>query len=57
MLCNKGNDGQVLSFYQMHVGLTAIPNTVVNIGKMGLTTPYSVAVGYKWKMTNGPGVS
>ena len=39
-----------------YFGLTAIPNTVVNIGKQGLTTPYTVAVDINGNEQNGTGI-
>ena len=41
----QGADGQAdVSLSNAYFGFTAIPNTVVNIGKQGLATPYTVAV-------------
>ena len=39
-----------------YFGLTAIPNTVVNIGKQGLTTPYTVATDINGNEQNGTGI-
>ncbi|WNL28601.1 major outer membrane protein [Arcobacter cryaerophilus gv. pseudocryaerophilus] len=39
-----------------YFGFTAIPNTVVNIGKQGLTTPYTVAVDINGNEQNGTGI-
>ncbi|PRM96994.1 hypothetical protein CJ667_06390 [Aliarcobacter cryaerophilus] len=39
-----------------YFGLTAIPNTVVNIGKQGLTTPYTVAVDINGNEQTGTGI-
>ncbi|QKF74125.1 Campylo_MOMP domain-containing protein [Aliarcobacter faecis] len=39
-----------------YFGLTAIPNTVVNVGKQGLATPYTVAVDINGNEQNGTGV-
>ena len=41
---------------QAYFGLTAIPNTVVNIGKQGLTTPYTVAVDINGNEQAGTGI-
>ena len=53
----KGADGQAdVSLSNAYFGLTAIPNTVVNIGKMGLTTPYTVAVDINGNEQTGTGI-
>lgn len=39
-----------------YFGFTAIPNTVVNVGKQGLTTPYTVAVDINGNEQNGTGI-
>ena len=39
-----------------YFGFTAIPNTVVNIGKQGLTTPYTVALDINGNEQNGTGI-
>ncbi|MGJ0362148.1 major outer membrane protein [Aliarcobacter cryaerophilus] len=39
-----------------YFGFTAIPNTIVNIGKQGLTTPYTVAVDINGNEQNGTGI-
>ncbi len=39
-----------------YFGFTAIPNTVVNIGKMGLATPYTVAVDINGNEQTGTGI-
>ena len=43
---NRTNgDGNVdVELSNAYFGFTAIPNTIVNVGKQGLTTPYTVAV-------------
>ena len=41
---------------QAYFGLTAIPNTVVNIGKQGLTTPYTVATDINGNEQAGTGI-
>ena len=55
---NSGNgDGNVdLTLSNAYFGLTAIPNTVVNIGKQGLATPYTVAVDANGNEQNGTGI-
>lgn len=45
-----------VSLSQAYFGLTAIPNTVVNIGKQGLTTPYTVAVDINGNEQAGTGI-
>ncbi|QEZ89827.1 Campylo_MOMP domain-containing protein [Aliarcobacter cibarius] len=53
----KGNDGQAdVSLSNAYFGLTAIPNTVVNIGKQGLTTPYTVATDINGNEQTGTGI-
>ncbi|HRL10052.1 MAG TPA: major outer membrane protein, partial [Aliarcobacter sp.] len=50
-------DGSVnVALSQAYFGLTAIPNTVVNIGKQGLTTPYTVAVDINGNEQTGTGI-
>ena len=50
-------DGSVnVALSQAYFGLTAIPNTVVNIGKQGLTTPYTVAVDINGNEQTGSGI-
>ena len=50
-------DGSVnVALSQAYFGLTAIPNTVVNIGKQGLTTPYTVAVDINGNEQAGTGI-
>ena len=39
-----------------YFGFTAIPNTVVNVGKQGLTTPWTVAVDAAGNEQNGTGI-
>ena len=52
-----GADGQAdVSLSNAYFGLTAIPNTVVNIGKQGLTTPYTVAVDINGNEQTGTGI-
>lgn len=52
-----GGDGQAnVSLSQAYFGFTAIPNTVVNIGKQGLTTPYTVAVDINGNEQAGTGI-
>ena len=53
----RGADGQAdVSLSNAYFGLTAIPNTVVNIGKQGLTTPYTVAVDINGNEQTGTGI-
>ena len=52
-----GADGQAdVSLSNAYFGLTAIPNTVVNIGKQGLATPYTVAVDINGNEQTGTGI-
>ena len=46
----------MLVYLNAYFGLTAIPNTVVNIGKQGLTTPYTVATDVNGNEQNGTGI-
>lgn len=48
------NPGVTLS--NAYFGFTAIPNTIVNVGKQGLTTPYTVAVDINGNEQNGTGI-
>ena len=53
----NGGDGSAdISLSQAYFGFTAIPNTVVNIGKQGLTTPYTVAVDINGNEQSGTGI-
>ncbi len=52
-----GGDGNAdVALSNAYFGFTAIPNTVVNIGKQGLTTPYTVAVDANGNEQNGTGI-
>ena len=52
-----GGDGSAdVSLSQAYFGLTAIPNTTVNIGKQGLATPYTVAVDINGNEQAGTGI-
>ena len=52
-----GADGQAgVSLSNAYFGLTAIPNTVVNIGKQGLATPYTVATDINGNEQTGTGI-
>ncbi|MCT7526977.1 major outer membrane protein [Aliarcobacter cryaerophilus] len=52
-----GGDGSAdVSLSQAYFGFTAIPNTVVNIGKQGLTTPYTVATDINGNEQAGTGI-
>ncbi|MGJ0289957.1 major outer membrane protein [Aliarcobacter cryaerophilus] len=53
----RGNDAQAdVSLSNAYFGFTAIPNTVVNIGKQGLTTPYTVATDINGNEQTGTGI-
>ena len=57
MVGNAQDGGLLMFHYQTHtLDLTAIPNTVVNIGKQGLTTPYTVAVDINGNEQTGTGI-
>ncbi|MFY9084411.1 major outer membrane protein [Aliarcobacter cryaerophilus] len=50
-------DGNVdVTLSNAYFGFTAIPNTIVNVGKQGLTTPYTVAVDINGNEQNGTGI-
>ena len=51
-----GDNNADVTLSNAYFGLTAIPNTVVNIGKQGLTTPYTVAVDINGNEQNGTGI-
>lgn len=52
-----GADRQAdVSLSNAYFGFTAIPNTVVNIGKQGLTTPYTVATDINGNEQTGTGI-
>ena len=52
-----GADGQAdVSLSNAYFGFTAIPNTVVNIGKQGLATPYTVATDINGNEQTGTGI-
>ena len=52
-----GSDGQAdVSLSNAYFGFTDIPNTVVNIGKQGLTTPYTVALDINGNEQTGTGI-
>jgi hypothetical protein len=54
---NPGSDAQAgVTLSNAYFGFTAIPNTVVNIGKQGLTTPYTVAVDINGNEQTGTGI-
>ncbi|MGJ0372051.1 major outer membrane protein [Aliarcobacter cryaerophilus] len=53
---NGGDGAASVSLSQAYFGFTAIPNTVVNIGKQGLTTPYTVAVDINGNEQAGTGI-
>ncbi len=52
----SGDGSADVSLSQAYFGLTAIPNTVVNIGKQGLATPYTVAVDINGNEQAGTGI-
>ncbi|MGJ0311794.1 major outer membrane protein [Aliarcobacter cryaerophilus] len=52
----NGDTNASITLSQAYFGLTAIPNTVVNIGKQGLTTPYTVAVDINGNEQTGNGI-
>ncbi len=52
----SGDANADVTLSNAYFGLTAIPNTVVNIGKQGLTTPYTVAVDQNGNEQNGTGI-
>ncbi|PWE20959.1 hypothetical protein DF188_07205 [Aliarcobacter skirrowii] len=51
-----GDGSADVNLSQAYFGLTAIPNTVVNVGKQGLTTPYTVAVDQNGNEQSGTGI-
>lgn len=52
-----GTDGSAdVSLSQAYFGFTAIPNTVVNVGKQGLATPYTVATDINGNEQAGTGI-
>ncbi len=54
---HSGTDAQAdVSLSNAYFGFTAIPNTVVNVGKQGLTTPYTVAVDINGNEQTGTGI-
>lgn len=53
----EGGDGNVdVELSHAYFGLTAIPNTTVNVGKQGLTTPWTVAIDSDGNEQTGTGV-
>lgn len=54
---NRGSDlNAEVTLSNAYFGFTAIPNTVINIGKQGLTTPYTVALDINGNEQNGTGI-
>ncbi|PRN00461.1 major outer membrane protein [Aliarcobacter cryaerophilus] len=54
---NPSGDKQAdVTLSNAYFGFTAIPNTVVNVGKQGLTTPYTVAVDINGNEQTGTGI-
>ena len=51
-----GDTNASVTLSQAYFGLTAIPNTVVNIGKQGLATPYTVATDINGNEQTGTGI-
>lgn len=52
----NGDGNPEVSLSNAYFGFTAIPNTIVNVGKQGLTTPYTVAVDINGSEQNGTGI-
>jgi hypothetical protein len=52
---NSADANPSLHISNAYFGLTAIPNTTVNVGKQGLTTPWTVAVDTDGNEQNGTG--
>ncbi|MCT7514160.1 major outer membrane protein [Aliarcobacter cryaerophilus] len=53
---DTGDGGAEVRLTNAYFGFTAIPNTVVNVGKQGLTTPYTVAVDINGNEQTGTGI-
>ena len=54
---DTGSDGNAdVTLSNAYFGFTAIPNTVVNVGKQGLTTPYTVATDINGNEQTGTGI-
>ncbi|WP_066354256.1 major outer membrane protein [Aliarcobacter skirrowii] len=53
---SQGDANPNLTLSHAYFGLTAIPNTTVNVGKMGLTTPWTVAIDSDGNEQTGTGV-
>ncbi|WP_141051871.1 major outer membrane protein [Aliarcobacter cryaerophilus] len=53
---NNGDGNVDVTLSNAYFGFTAIPNTIVNVGKMGLATPYTVAVDINGNEQNGTGI-
>lgn len=53
---NNGDTEASVTLSNAYFGFTAIPNTIVNVGKQGLTTPYTVAVDINGNEQNGTGI-
>ncbi|WP_419677832.1 major outer membrane protein [Aliarcobacter lanthieri] len=52
-----GSDAQAdVSLSNAYFGLSVIPNTIINIGKQGLTTPYTVATDINGNEQTGTGI-
>lgn len=53
---NTGDDNVDVELSHAYFALTAIPNTTVNVGKQGLTTPWTVAIDSDGGEQTGTGV-
>ncbi|KLE05664.1 porin [Aliarcobacter butzleri] len=53
---NDPDDNPDVTLSHAYFGLTAIPNTTVNVGKQGLTTPWTVAIDSDGNEQTGTGV-
>lgn len=53
---NDGDRSVSVDLSQAYFGFTAIPNTVVNVGKQGLATPYTVATDINGNEQTGTGI-
>lgn len=54
---DTGSDGNAdVTLSNAYFGFTAIPNTVVNVGKQGLATPYTVATDINGNEQTGTGI-
>ncbi|MFY9101126.1 major outer membrane protein [Aliarcobacter cryaerophilus] len=51
-----GDNNANVTLSHAYFGFTAIPNTVVNVGKQGLATPYTVAIDINGNEQSGTGI-